>query len=168
MPPYVFIKPPRFTEVNQNKKTNHNNKVIKEMAARTLEQDQYPNRDQAALADQQESAWYIDIVYGHNILSTLSTYYTSGVNRSIRILLVNSLIAAMVLLFFISVLSISLLLTMMLLRSSQTESIMIVLTIAALIPAGLTVIFSLKVLGRTYDRLYCLLLKQSLDTKDHF
>jgi hypothetical protein len=40
MPPYVFIKAPRFIEVKQNKKTNHNNKVIKEMAARTLEQDQ--------------------------------------------------------------------------------------------------------------------------------
>jgi hypothetical protein len=88
-------------------------------------------------------------------------------SRNIRILLVNSVIAAIVLIFFISVLSTSLFLTMIFLRAIQTESIVIVLTIAALIPAGLTVIFSLKVLGRTYNRLYYLLLKQSLDTKDH-
>jgi hypothetical protein len=88
-------------------------------------------------------------------------------SRNIRILLINSVIAAIVLIFFISVLSTSLFLTMIFLRAIQTESIVIVLTIAALIPAGLTVIFSLKVLARTYNRLYYLLLKQSLDTKDH-
>jgi hypothetical protein len=88
-------------------------------------------------------------------------------SRNIRILLINSVIAAIVLIFFISVLSTSLFLTMISLRAIQTESIVIVLTIATLIPAGLTVIFFLKVLGRTYNRLYYLLLKQSLDTKDH-
>src|SRR5918992_3334804 len=104
----------------------------------------------------------------HNILSTLFKYAIHfHMSRNIRILLINSVIAAIVLIFFISVLSTSLFLTMIFLRAIQTESVVIVLMITALIPAGLTVIFSLKVLGRTYNRLYYLLLKQSLDTKDH-
>ncbi|HEX5977055.1 MAG TPA: hypothetical protein VFY68_07240, partial [Nitrososphaeraceae archaeon] len=65
-----------------------------------------------------------------------------------------------------SVLSISLFLTMIFLRSNQTESLLIILTIATLIPSGLTAIFSLRVLGRTYNRLYYILFKQTLNTKD--
>jgi hypothetical protein len=97
----------------------------------------------------------------------MEALYPIPINLNSWILLINSLIAAIVLVFSMFTLSISLLLTMVFLGSSQAESTITVLTIAVLIPTGLIVIFSLKIIHRIYDRLCRILPKQSLNTKDH-
>lgn len=81
-----------------------------------------------------------------------------------RVLKLHSIIAIMVLLFFIFVLGISLLLTMVFLRSNEGAFAITVLVAAALISSLLTFIFSIKVLGSLYDKLYHLLsIKSSSD-----
>jgi hypothetical protein len=74
-----------------------------------------------------------------------------------RLLILHSIIAIIVLLFFIIVLCGSLLLTMVFLRWNQGAFSITLLVAGALISSLLTIIFSTKVVSSLYDKLHRLL-----------
>jgi len=74
-----------------------------------------------------------------------------------RLLIMHSIIAIIVLLFFIIVLCSSLLLTMVFLRWNQGAFSITLLVSGALISSLLTIIFSVKVVSKLYDKLHRLL-----------
>jgi hypothetical protein len=74
-----------------------------------------------------------------------------------RLLILHSIIAIIVLLFFVIVLCGSLLLTMVFLRSNQGAFSVSLLVAGALISSFLTIIFSVKVVGSLYYKLHRLL-----------